>query len=407
LATIQARAPSPALAPPPGNPRFPLFDALRGLAVLSVVVFHVAGVTGSLSERVVGDAAAVMGSQGPIVFFAISGFLLYRPFASTQRTHGATPGAARYWRKRALRILPAYWVALTLLAFFPGIAGVFSGDWWRYYFFLQLYSHETLGRGIPVAWTLCVEVSFYLVLPLWAWALRRRSLRRTGLAWMRGELLALGAVAVAGGVVQLEAARLKLSYLVADSLAGQCTWFALGMGLAVTSVALDSRVMLRLPRLARHPNLCWAGAFAAFCGLAALVPRGGLFGIIGALTTRQPFGEALGKLALSAVVCLLLLAPAAFDDGKSGMPRRLLLWAPLVWCGVVSYGIYLWHLTLSELLALPLDPAHFSAGGFGLVNKIHHATTLILLALVIAVTGAIATLSYRFIELPFLRRKER
>ena len=46
-----------------------------------------------------------------------------------------------------LRIVPAYWVALTVLAVFPGIAGVFGGDWWRYYFFLQIYQPLTRISG--------------------------------------------------------------------------------------------------------------------------------------------------------------------------------------------------------------------------------------------------------------------
>jgi peptidoglycan/LPS O-acetylase OafA/YrhL len=144
-----ASAPSPAVAPPPGNPRFPLFDSLRAIAVLAVLTFHVCLVSGALSRRVAGDAAAVLGAQGPILFFAISGFLLYRPWIAS------APSVARYARRRALRILPAYWLALTLLAIYPGV--VLGDDWWRYYLFLQLYSADTVSGGIPVAWTLCVE----------------------------------------------------------------------------------------------------------------------------------------------------------------------------------------------------------------------------------------------------------
>ena len=83
-------------------------------------------------------------AQAPILFFAISGFLLYRPWVAAPR-----PAPRRYARRRALRILPAYWLALTLLAIFPGIVGVFTGDWWRYYLFLQLYSADTAQPGHP------------------------------------------------------------------------------------------------------------------------------------------------------------------------------------------------------------------------------------------------------------------
>ena len=131
-------APSPAVAPPPGNPRFPLFDSLRAIAALSVLTFHVAAIAGALERGFAGDVLAML-SRGVILFFVISGFLLYRPFVAARAPRaGPRPSTARYARRRVLRIVPAYWVALTVLAVFPGIAGVFSDDWWRYYFFLQL-----------------------------------------------------------------------------------------------------------------------------------------------------------------------------------------------------------------------------------------------------------------------------
>ena len=105
-----APAPSPAVAPPPGNPRFPLFDLLRGLAVLAVLVWHVFVFTGALDRRWIGDAVSTAGSMGPLLFFAISGFLLYRPWIASRDA----PHTGRYFRRRALRILPAYWFALTV-----------------------------------------------------------------------------------------------------------------------------------------------------------------------------------------------------------------------------------------------------------------------------------------------------
>jgi peptidoglycan/LPS O-acetylase OafA/YrhL len=406
----RADAPSPAVAPPPGNPRFPLFDSLRGLAVLAVVVYHVFVYTTALNRRGTGDVVAGSGRLGPLLFFAISGFLLYRPWVAARAAGSPLPRTGRYLRRRALRILPAYWFALTVLAVFPGISGVFTGDWWRYYFFLQLYDSRTLVLGIPVTWTLCVEVTFYLALPLWAVASRRVRLGSGRWAWLRGELGALALLAAFGVAVQIAAARQALDYMAAQSLLGQSTWFALGMALAVVSVAAadaEGRWRSRLQAVASRPGLCWLGAMAAF---AALVVVGrepnGLLGILVALQTVQPYPKILAEIGLTALTMGLVLIPAVWD-APARLPQRVLAAAPLAWLGLISYGVYLWHLTIAELLILPKQPHDFSARGLGLLEHIPNGGTPVMLVLTLAAACVVAALSYRFVELPFLRRKER
>jgi peptidoglycan/LPS O-acetylase OafA/YrhL len=389
-----AHALSPAVAPPPGNPRFALFDSLRAIAVLGVITFHVFSLTGAIERPVVGDAAALLGVEGPLLFFVISGFLLYRPYVAARTEGRPAPSITRYARRRALRILPAYWVALTVLAVFPGIVGVFTGDWWRYYLFAQLYSQDTVGGGIPVAWTLCVEASFYVLLPLWALAVRRRRL----------ELAALVVVAAGGIAIQVAAARNAVSDLLATSVLGQCTWLALGMALAVASAAVARRE--RAPRAVRlvveHPGLCWLGAAASFAALTTVVPSDWVF-----RTAPQPIAKTLVTIALGVALHVLLVAPAIFGENAGGLPRRVLAAAPLGWLGLISYGLYLWHLTIAELLGLRRDPAHFSARGLDLTGRVDHLTTPLLFVLTLAVATAVAAASYYLVELPFLRRKER
>jgi peptidoglycan/LPS O-acetylase OafA/YrhL len=399
-------APSPAVAPPPGQPRFALFDSLRGLAAVAIITFHVASVTGALDRRYVGDLIAVLGPRSLTLFFVISGFLLYRPYAAAHADGRPGPRTARYARRRVLRIVPAYWLALTVLALFPGIAGVFTGAWWRYYFFLQLYSHGTLGTGIPVAWSLCVEVTYYALLPLWAFAVAR--VGAGGSAWLRTELWALALVAAFGIAIQLAGARQLVSELVAASLLGQCAWLALGMALAVMSVAAERGAAdPRFVRVVRErPGLCWAGAGAALVGLAVVLKPGGLGGIVQALTTVQSVPRTLAGIVLTAAFTGLVTLPAVFGEHDRGLPRRLLRAAPVAWLGLVSYGLFLWHLPVVELLALPADPGHFSASGLNLVGHIHRFSTIVLLLLSLAVSATLAAASYYLVELPFLRRKE-
>ena len=137
------------------------------MAVLSIVVYHVSYATGAnLGDRI-GPLLSRL-HVGVAIFFVVSGFLLYRPFLAARRGLGPAVGTGGYIRRRLLRIVPAYWTALTLLAIWPGLPGVFTGDWWIYYGFLQVYSTETYLQGIGPAWSLATEMAFYLVLPVFA-----------------------------------------------------------------------------------------------------------------------------------------------------------------------------------------------------------------------------------------------
>ena len=403
-----AAAPSPAVAPPPGNPRFALFDSLRGVAAVLIVAFHVASISGALGLAFYGNVLAVLGPRSLTLFFVISGFLLYRPYVAARAAGRRPPRVARYARRRVLRIVPAYWVALTVLAIFPGIVGVFTGDWWRYYFFLQLYSHRTELAGIPVAWSLCVEVTFYIALPLWAMAVARLRLGSGRHAWLRGELAALALAAFVGIAVQVAGARLAISDLVAASLLGQIVWLAVGMALAVWSVWAEQseRESRAVRTVVRHPGLCWLGAAACIAGLTILLHTHGFGGIVESVQTVQPFAKTLAVIALTGALVALTVLPAVFGESAGGVPRRFLAAAPIAWLGLVSYGIYLWHLAVAEFVSLPSDRIHFSASGLGLFGKIHTATTPVLFVITLAITCALAGLSYYLVELPFLKRKE-
>ncbi len=156
--------------------RFPLFDSLRAIAAIAVLATHAAVFAGleTSGGTTTGQYAARL-DVGVAVFFVISGCLLYRPFVRSRVNAMPAPATGPYAWRRFLRIVPAYWLALTVVAVFFGTSGsVFS---WpevvRYYGVGQAYGQDTLGGGLTQAWSLTVEVAFYVFLPLWAWLMRR------------------------------------------------------------------------------------------------------------------------------------------------------------------------------------------------------------------------------------------
>jgi peptidoglycan/LPS O-acetylase OafA/YrhL len=394
---LEARDPQPgeavpdAVKPPPGNPRFPLFDGLRAIAALSIVVTHVSGATHANDTTWWGHLTARL-NVGVTIFFLISGFLLYRPFVAARLNGRPAPRVRDFYRRRVLRIVPAYWLALTVLAIWPGLSLVFSDHFWVYYGFLQVYNRFWIFGGLGIAWSLCIEVTFYLVLPFYAMAIARWLAGREPARQARAELVLLGSLAVA-----VVAAR-TIQHSIADqsifpyTLPGTFDWFALGMGLAVTSAALHAapRHHRGVALVARSPSLCWLTAFALFCvaSFAAGLPR--------TLPYNYSGPSWLAEHVLFAAIAFFLLLPAVFGDDRGGLPRRVLAHPVAAWLGLVSYGIYLWHVPLV---------LRFNELGVGRWIPGTTFPTEVVVAVAAAVVCAAA--SYYLVERPILRFKDR
>jgi peptidoglycan/LPS O-acetylase OafA/YrhL len=152
-------------------------DGLRAVAAGAVLLTHVSGLTGYTLTGTPVSWALSRGDVGVPVFFMLSGLLLYRRWAEAALTGAPTGPLGTYLRRRALRILPAYWaVVLIALPWLSTSSARHGWPWVQYLLLIQNYDANpwwtgTGATGLSQMWSLAVEVSFYLVLPLVAAAL--------------------------------------------------------------------------------------------------------------------------------------------------------------------------------------------------------------------------------------------
>ena len=363
-----AGRPTPAASGPVRRaalPYMPALDGLRALAVIAVLAYHA-------------DLRAAQGGfLGVDVFFVLSGFLV-TALLLTERQRFGHFSLARFWGRRARRLLPAVAVllgtvavAVPLLA--PDQGYRLRGDLgaalayvsnWRLIFEQQSYFQAT-GRPplLQHLWSLAVEEQFYVFWPvLLGLGLRvtgRR--RRVGAAAM---LLAAGSTVLMAVLHDPTADPSRVYYGTDTRLA------ALLVGAALACF-WPNRSAKRRP-LVPKPVL-------EVVGLAAL---GGLFLCVREVHQYRPGlyrGGFLGVALLAAVVV------AVGASRRPTLVSRLLAQRPLVWLGKRSYSVYLWFWPVFMLTRPHADVP---------------LTGWPLLVLRVAITMALATASYRFVEEP-------
>jgi peptidoglycan/LPS O-acetylase OafA/YrhL len=373
---VSSQAAPDAVAPPPGNPRFPLFDGLRAIAAGAILVTHVAGLTTFNTGNALGAYTARL-NMGVAFFFVISGFLLYRPFLVARR-RGSPQRIGSYAKRRVLRIVPAYWVALTIFIAAGFVSGVTTSNWWIFYLFGQIYSPVNIGHGIGVAWTLCIEVTFYAALPVFVLVCARLG-RRPGS--LRPDVVLI--VLLAAGSLAFRAHFSAFTQVATVStLAGTFFWFALGMGMAIVSVELQERrwAIARFPRL--WPVASWLAAVGLFV-LNHQIQKGFL--------GLDPTGAVVVTHALYGLAALFVLLPAVFAEPGRGPVQGVLRLRALGWIGLISYAFYLYHTIVIDQLNKVAKDAGISAR-YVFVTVASFFVTL-----------ACAAASYYLLERPIMR----
>jgi peptidoglycan/LPS O-acetylase OafA/YrhL len=393
----------------PGD-HFPCFDGLRALAALSIVLTHVAFASGANSPNVLGAFFARM-DGGVAIFFVLSGFLLYRPFVAAHVSERPAPAAGPFWWRRFLRIYPAYWLALTVVVYVFADKGIPDAKaFFLYYSLTNIYVSGYAFGPLLQSWTLSTEIAFYVLVPIWAALLARR---RAAAPERRLQREVVGVIVLAGVSLLWKAFVLTAGF--SDGRIGQLkTWlpwwidlFAVGMLFAIGSVwvrELDRPTPLRLDR-PWAPAICWIGAVASFWLVAAGVG-------LPHTTPEIPLHLLWGQHYLYGLTAALLVLPAVFGPQRrdSSLIRRFLTTKVMVYLGVISYGIYLWHEPWIDRYLSWAGLQTFSVYSSDVPFAWHTSRYvsvpfLSLLLAVLALTIASATISWFALEKPMLKLK--
>ncbi|WP_182346445.1 acyltransferase family protein [Tomitella gaofuii] len=341
----------------------PALEGMRALAAVGVMTTHVAFQTGNAVDSVAGRVFGRL-DLAVALFFALSGFLLWRPHAQAARGLRPRPPTARYYRSRLVRIMPAYLVlVVAVLWLLPvgggtGSATASVSTWFANLTLTQVYVPYALTAGLTQLWSLSVEMTFYLVLPLVAWLMVRL---RGGRTRLRVPLLA--AVGVAGlfwGYVDLPVP----DGVNTDTwLQGHAAWFAAGMVLAELAAAAMMPVSAtqrpgRLRRLIARPVPMLGVALAAYA--LACTDLAGPPGLV----EPAPWQYAC-KIGLGAVIGFALLAPLtlAAPGGERDRGAHRWLSSPVALAlGRWSYALFLWHVAVLAMVfpafGLPVFGGH-------------------------------------------------
>jgi peptidoglycan/LPS O-acetylase OafA/YrhL len=353
----------------------PAVEGMRACAAVGVVITHVAFQTGHSSGvwgRFFGrfDLAVA-------VFFALSGFLLWRGHAAAVRGLRHTPPTGHYLRSRIVRIMPGYLVAVVvILTLLPDAETTSNTVWLANLSLTQIYVPLTLTAGLTQMWSLSVEVTFYLVLPLLALLARGLPVgaRVTAIA-------VLGAASWLWALVGIHTPDF-VNYL--NWPPAFFSWFAAGMLLAewtVSPVGLMHRLARRRVPMALIAITAFAVGASPLAGPEGLVPG-----------TSAQF---MVKVAMGALVAAALVAPLVLD--RPDTSHRFLGSRPMVTLGRWSYGLFVWHLAALTMVFPVIGEFAFSG----------HMPVVLVLTVIFGF--AIAAVSYALVESPWrvaLRRWE-
>jgi peptidoglycan/LPS O-acetylase OafA/YrhL len=355
------------------RPVMPELDSVRGVAILGVVFLH--GFFWPYSGLHFSRAAQLFirltqpGWMGVNLFFVLSGFLITGILVDSR---GRESYYKRFYMRRILRILPAYYAVLILLLILGKISLAYFGLSFVY------LSNVTELLGVPQfygpLWSLAVEEHYYL---FWPAIVRRFSTRG----------LAVCAFGICALVPFVRAISFSLGF---TRNLGSYTW-CVADGLAVGSLlAMLLRTSITRKSVGR---LC-----ATLLGLTFMVATVG--SPLGILTRNRLLGAAFQysviNLGCSGALLLVLLL-------GTGSWKRFVNWSWLRFFGYISYGLYLIHLLIFsfyDTICAKVEPALLPASG-------HFSVVVLRFGLAGGLAVGVSYLSRKYFEEKFLKLKHR
>jgi peptidoglycan/LPS O-acetylase OafA/YrhL len=367
-----------------GGRRLANVDVLRAAAALAILVGHAYALGGRaipIKAQYWYDVPLITLGTGVWLFFAVSGYVIGRPLVDALVRGQPLPAMRSYAVRRVVRIYPLYWIALTAVIALNGGQGTRVWQYVIHYLLLNNLVPGRQGALFSVAWTLTLEVLFYVALPVLALAIRAWH-PSSPATWLARAVLVSWALSIAFTAIADLQGDGQTGLWLRGSLPAMWQMFCPGLLIAIGPHLPRGRLRGLLVTLPRRPRVWPAVA------LAAIVP-GALLGAAAPLRFGIPVYQLLvdASRPLFAIGYGLVLAAAiAAPPGR----RRI---APVL--GLASYGIYLLHPVIAALLQrIGIVPAQGDTVTAFAVNAIVLA----------GLTIALALLSWRWLERPLLRR---
>ncbi len=395
-----------------------VLDGVRALAILMVIVFHINRMTGDnlwdWRGNPLASSVSTAGGTGVTLFFVLSGFLLFMPFAKSLLFKKPWPLVRVYYMRRILRIWPGYYVSLFLLIFFLHPEYLQPDHRIDLVLFLTFFmdsARRTFRQLNGPYWTLATEWQFYMLLPLLAlaiaWLVMRvpREKRLQAVIWCLLGVIGCGLLVRWFGLYYLDhpgptwipPLLFRGIMFLFFGITGKYTEdFAVGMLISACYIYAqqagdESRFVQRWRQIS--PWLWRAGivilVFSAMWHFNAGEPAWPFLN--GLMPVFSWLSEMVLAIGYGACIAAILYGPAGL--------QRHFAWNPLRWIGLISYSLYIWHLPLLIVFATYILPL------FHIAN--HFLTYLLFWTWALLVIFPFATLFYLMIERPFMRLGDR